>query len=203
MNVLCEKAIDASIESITEYFNSAAASWDSHCCASAEKIRALLSLCGIRPHARIMDVACGTGVLFPFLLPYSPELLRAVDISPEMIRIAASKHDDPRLVCSVEDFYEFNETGFDYVIVYNAYPHFLDKERFARQAYERLNPGGRLVIAHGLGRERINRCHSTKNPRISGELLPCAQEARLLGSRFCFDRMVDTEDMYLLSGTAG
>lgn len=43
---------------------------------------------------------------------------------------------------------------FDRIVIYNAYPHFIEKEKLVKKVEELLNPGGRFVVAHGACREK-------------------------------------------------
>lgn len=185
-----------------QYFDEAAPAWDYKRHPGEETHARILTTIGMQPDCRILDVACGTGVLFKSLLQYTPALLRAVDISPAMAGIAAAKHPEPNVRVTAEDFYGFRETGFDYVMVYNAYPHFADKAAFGQAARGCLAAGGRLTIAHGAGRDFINKRHMHAHVRdISVSLGSCMEEAARLGSGFRPDILVDTPDIYILSGT--
>jgi len=193
--------ITDSVRTVQTYFDANASDWDRHSKPDYEKINMILQMIDMQPDKHILDVACGTGVLFPALLQYRPRIIRAIDVSSEMVRIAAEKHSDHRLRISAMDFYSFEECGFDYLMVYNAYPHFLNKEKFAKRASACLNPGGRIVIAHNSGRVNINNRHAGKHVQIvSAPLKPIQEEIQDLKSHFTFDIMVDTEHVYILSG---
>lgn len=183
-----------------DFFDRLAPQWDGMAHASDDKIDAILTQAGVPHGGRILDVACGTGILFPALFRRSPSLLRAIDLSPRMVALARTKH--PGAEVTAEDFYSFSQGGFDCMVVYNAYPHFLDKPLFAAQAYRCLRPGGRLVVAHGCGRRALNtRHHAGPAQVVSTPLLSCTEEALRLGYHFSFDVMADEEDRYILSGT--
>ena len=81
------------------FFDSLAGSWDADRCADAGKIRDILRAADIVPGVRVLDVACGTGVLFPFYLEFGAESVTGVDISPEMIRIARQGGRQPDTPC--------------------------------------------------------------------------------------------------------
>jgi len=186
---------------VAAYFDMKAPTWD-HSKPDYDKIRLILQMARLTPSKRILDVACGTGVLLPVLLEYAPEIIHAIDLSPNMVRLAQEKYNHPSLSITAADFYMYDGTGYDYIIVYNAYPHFQDKCRFIQKAHTCLKPGGRLVIAHGNGRAIINSRHSIEPDvqSISVPLKACHEEVACLGERFRFDLVVDTEKLYLLSG---
>ena len=54
-------------------------------------ISQILDGAGVREGVRVLDVACGTGVLFPDYLARGVASVTGVDISPEMVKIAREK----------------------------------------------------------------------------------------------------------------
>jgi len=135
-------------------------------------VTSVLKVIGVPRKARILDVACGTGALHPYLLTYEPKELVAIDISPAMADIARSKFDSNCLTILTGDFQQYEGSGFDLITLYNAYPHIPDRARFISHAHSLLRSDGRLLIFHGNGRARINYCHTTSNDvkRISTNL---------------------------------
>ena len=53
-----------------------------------------------------------------------------------------------------EDLFQMQGQTFDRIMIYNAYPHFMEKEKLVKKVEELLNPGGRFVVAHGACREK-------------------------------------------------
>ena len=85
---------------VRDYFDRLAPGWDAQLVADSKKIHAILDAAGVKPGARVLDVACGTGVLFPFYLQRGVAGVLAVDLSPAMAAIARSKATGPiRVVC--------------------------------------------------------------------------------------------------------
>ena len=189
-------------DEIRAFFNRCAETWDSCCRRDPEKIAAIITLAGVKPGCRVADIACGTGVLFPEILSRRPELLLGVDLSEKMIEKARSKFSDPCLRLAAADFFDVNEGGFDVILLYSAYPHFPDKARLAVHTASMLKTGGRLMVAHGEGREAINICHSGAqvNP-LSWELHGAREEAEKFTNLFAIDILADTKDIYFFSGT--
>ena len=56
------------IREVAAFFDDAAATWDDHLVRDDKKISRILELSDIKPGCRVLDVACGTGVLFPYYL---------------------------------------------------------------------------------------------------------------------------------------
>jgi len=188
-------------QSTKEYFDSIANKWDTMCHHNPEKIAAILTLANIKSNGCILDIATGTGVLIPHLLKHGPEEITAIDLSELMIVQARKNHSDPRVRFEQSNFYEFQQTGFDFAIAYSAYPHFPDKEAFALKLSDCLNPNGRFMIAHSESKETINGRHSGDEVRkVSSSLKEAAAESSYFKAVFDIDILVDTDELYIISG---
>lgn len=118
-----------------------------------------------------------------------------------MIAQAQKNHTDDQVRFEAANFYEFDQTGFDFAIAYSAYPHFLDKEAFVRRLVESLNPQGRFMIAHSESKETINSRHSgDKVRKVSASLKDAPSESNYFKSVFEIDILVDTDEIYIISG---
>ena len=76
---------------IIHFFDQLAPNWDAGMIRSDEIISTILENAGVTHGKDVLDVACGTGVLFPDYLARQVGSVTAIDISPEMVRIAAGK----------------------------------------------------------------------------------------------------------------
>lgn len=133
-------------DAVRGFFDSLAGSWDADRAEEPEKIRAILRRAGIGPGVEVLDVACGTGVLFPYYLELGAGSVTGIDLSPEMIRRAEAKFSDRRIRLLTGDAAELADGCFDRIVVFNALPHFPDPERLLRSLTARLAPGGRLTV---------------------------------------------------------
>ena len=115
---------------IIAYFDARAPEWDARMVRSDSKIAFILDAAGVRPGVSVLDVACGTGVLFGDYLARDAARVTGVDISPEMARIAVSKLRDPRVEVLCGDVEELAlPRRYDCCVVYNAFPHFAHPAR--------------------------------------------------------------------------
>jgi demethylmenaquinone methyltransferase/2-methoxy-6-polyprenyl-1,4-benzoquinol methylase len=186
---------------ISDYFSNRAGHWDDHYVPDLPVRAAVAFFSGAGPGMRILDIACGTGVMFPELLGMGVSELVGVDISPAMAGLAAAKFSgEARLRVFCADIFKFRSGGFDAAVLFDAYPHFLDKPALIHKVCSLLKPGGRFTVAHGAGRTRINDCHQNVPAEIKTELLSAQEEAALWTPCFSVDALVDTPHFYLISG---
>ncbi len=189
---------------VQAFFDKLAPAWDQYNQEDSDKLRSMLYTAGLDKNARILDIGCGTGILFPYLLEYAPTHIDAVDVSSRMVKIAQKKNTDSRIHVHHADFYDLSENvRYHAAIIYNAYPHFLNKLLFVEKLYQLLTPGGRFILMHGSGRKTINGVHHGRNASaVSVPLRSCAQEAETFSQYFDIDVSIDTAECYLLSGRA-
>lgn len=184
------------------FFDRMAPRWDETCETRPQVLAAMAAVLQPAPGARILDIACGTGVLEAQLLACGPREVCAVDLSAGMLEQARRKHAGPRVRFCCTDFLAFPESGFDCAVLYNAYPHFPDKEALFAHIAGRLRPGGRFLLMHGDGRDAINGCHGGAAKDVSALLLPAREEAARMAPWFAVDAVCDTPRLYLISATA-
>lgn len=186
---------------VIAFFDKCAPGWDAHMVRDEEKISFILDAAGIKPGISVLDVACGTGVLFPDYLARGVSRVTGVDISPEMARIAATKLHDPRVevLCGDIETVELPRQ-YDCCVVYNAFPHFEDPARLVARLAELLAPGGRLTVAHGMSLEALHSHHAGAAHHVSRPMLPPEQLAALMASALEVDIMVSDDEKYVVSG---
>lgn len=191
------------IEKTKNFFNNLAESWDETIKTDISKILTIFNITGLKEGDKVLDIATGTGVLIPYFEEFEVKDITAIDVSDKMIDLAEKKfkHID-NVHFSVEDFYQYDQNGFDYVMCYRAYPHFEDKEAFVKKLYECINKDGRFVIANDESRKRINKRHfSSRAKEVSGELKSMIDESKVFLNYFNIDVLVDTDNYFIISGT--
>jgi ubiquinone/menaquinone biosynthesis C-methylase UbiE len=127
---------------------------------SAEE-RALLDriaqLAQISSHDRVLDVACGTGLVSFALAPQAREIV-GIDISPGMLAKARQiRHRqgvrNVRFILGEAAHMPFKDGEFDVVVCRLAIHHFSQPEREIREMARVLKAGGRLVISDTISSE--------------------------------------------------
>ena len=85
-------------QKIADFFDRCASWWDEDMVRNEEVIAKILDNGGVREGVHVLDVACGTGVLFPDYLSRGVASVTGIDISPEMVKIAKEKFPQVELV---------------------------------------------------------------------------------------------------------
>ena len=187
-------------EKVRAFFDALAPTWDGDRAVCPRVLGEILDLAGIAAGCRVLDVACGTGVLVPYYLERGAVQVTGVDLSPEMIRLAAAKCQDSRAAFLAGDVLALDLGVFDRVVVLNALPHYPDPEALAARLADRLAPGGRLYFAHDRPRQDINRHHSRTAGEVSRGLPPAEETAAWLRRYLAVDAVVEDGEKYVVSG---
>lgn len=183
---------------VMEFFDRCAPWWDEDMVRNEDIISTILTLGGICEGIDVLDVACGTGVLFPDYALRKVNSITAIDISPKMAEIAQKKFPDVNVICGDVEETKFDK-AFDAVMVYNAFPHFPDSARLIATLAKCVKRGGRLSVAHGMSRSALARHHKNVS-KISIELPEADELACLFAPYFDVDVIVSTDKMYQVSG---
>ena len=154
---------------------------------------------GICAGVDVLDGACGTGVLFPDYLQRNVGSLTAVDISPEMVKIARSKFPQVTVLCGDVQTVDFGRQ-FDAIMIYNAFPHFPEPEALIATLSNLLKPGGTLTVAHGMSRAAIDRHHEGSASKVSIGLMHEDALETLFAKHLTVTVKISNERMYQVTG---
>lgn len=186
---------------VATFFDRLAPQWDARMVTDEAKIKFILDAAEVKENAVVLDVACGTGVLFPYYLRRNVAHVVGVDISAEMARLAAKKVNDPRFEVIRGDIEVIPVHRFcDCGVIYNAFPHFEDPPRLIARLARWLKPNGRLTVAHGMSLEALRRHHLKSAKHVSREMLPVDELAKVLFPWFEVDTAVADREKYIVSG---
>ena len=201
MNAASIGTIEIETAAVQAFFDRLAPAWDSARITREDILREIMGLADITPGCRVLDVACGTGVLFPYYLERGAAAVTGIDLSPEMVRLAQKKYQDPRLTILAGDVEEAELGVFDRIVILNALPHFPDPARLLACLGEHLAPGGRLTVAHDRCRDSINGHHERRASAVSLGLPPAEETAELFPLSLNVDTVIDSQRCYVVSGT--
>ena len=187
---------------IIEFFDRCAPTWDADMIKSDVIIGKILDNAEVGADMDILDVACGTGVMFDYYLQRNVASVTGIDIAPEMAKIAAEKFaGEPKVqvICGDVEEYAFNRK-FDRIVVYNAFPHFPYPKRLIKTLAGLLKEDGRLTVAHGMSREAIDGHHSGAASKVSNGLMTADKLKRIFDAHFEVEVVISNRHMYQVSG---
>ncbi|WP_291563097.1 MULTISPECIES: class I SAM-dependent methyltransferase [unclassified Clostridium] len=146
----------------------------------------------------LLDVACGTGILYPILKNTNLSKYTAMDITEKMVSEFLKFH--PNTDVRLMDFEEevtFKE-DFDYIIIFNSIPHFYDLNTVFKNAYNNLNPGGKFIIVHCRTREELKERRKLLGYTSINDPIPIDSTLVELCNRYDFKEMEikDTDYFY-------
>ena len=187
---------------VIEFFDRCAPTWDAEMIKSDVKIGRILDNAEVGADLDVLDVACGTGVMFDYYLSRGVSSVTGIDISPEMAKIAEQKYrNEPKVqvICGDVEEYAFDRK-FDRIVVYNAFPHFPYPKRLIKILAGLLKEDGRLTVAHGMSREAIDGHHSGAASKVSNGLMAAESLKRIFDAHFDVEVVVSNRHMYQVSG---
>lgn len=186
---------------IIAFFDSCAPEWDARMVTDDLKINFILDAAGVSENTSVLDVACGTGVLFPYYLARGTAHVTGVDISAEMAKIAGTKMHDQRVevLCGDIEALPVHRT-FDCCVVYNAFPHFISPQNTIKTLAAWVKPGGRLTVAHSMSLAALHKHHAGRAATVSRAMLAAEELADIFPPFFKADITVSDDEKYVVSG---
>lgn len=188
-------------QAIIDYFNKQAKIWDEQTIRDDGKVAFILDKAGVGRDKSILDVACGTGVLFPDYLACNVKKILGVDIASKMVDVAQEKYkDNEKVELLVGDIAEIQlSEKFDCILIYNALPHLPSVSDLISRLSDLLKPEGRLTVAHGMGRAWINQIHDLTPEQVSADLMSAEDLAKIISLSLNVDTVIDNAEMYMVS----
>lgn len=143
---------------------------------------------------KVMDLACGKGIISEKLQKITNNNVIALDISTNMIDVAESKINNDKITFINEDFYNFIDGNYDAIICFDAYPHFLDVDNFVNKSFELLKDQGRLIILHDCGIKELNSHHEAFAKHVSRFIKSYKDELKYFENKFKVLEFEETEN---------
>ncbi|MFX1395684.1 MAG: class I SAM-dependent methyltransferase [Promethearchaeota archaeon] len=194
-----------SLKNVKIYFNAHAKSWDEHVNHDPEKLRKIINKLGLKPDSVVLDVGTGTGVMIPYLNQYIRETgkIYAMDVSENMINIARNKYENQfsNIEFIIGDVCELEKIdGFDIVLCYSCFPHFLNQQLAINKITHLLKTNGKLMVAHSQSRKKINKIHKNVKGITSKDKLPPIKRVRkmMTDSGLGIIEMFDNDDIFYI-----
>lgn len=187
---------------VIDFFNAKAGIWDSIAVECTDKINRILSTAKITDGKKILDIACGTGILVPFYVKLKPSKITCTDISENMLEVARKKFGDIKSIeflkaDAEEDIFP---DKYDFAVIFDAFPHFGKPEKLIGNIANALLPDGRITIAHSMGMAQLDKLHQQSAPEVSNKMISADDLAELLSRHFNVDTIISEDDTYIVSG---
>ncbi|MDZ7332477.1 MAG: class I SAM-dependent methyltransferase [candidate division KSB1 bacterium] len=185
------------------YFDQQAEDWACQPLPSHDRIHNLLKCLDFSRCRTILDLGCGTGVLFPFLyqLTQGTAQIFGCDFAESMTRLAAHRcRHNPIVICACATHLPFQDNSFDMIIAFQVLPHIQGKRLAFRECYRVLKPRSELGIMHLHSSWEINAIHRQIGGAVKNHRLPSgtnlAQMLKCVG--FKIEAVEDQHGKYLV-----
>lgn len=106
----------------------------------------LLESLKLTPNCKILDVACGNGVMGKILIDRYQCRVWGTDISDVALKQCQKIGYTTELINLDQEIPPFSEEQFDIVILSAMLEHVMEPEKIVKMAYEKLNPDGHMII---------------------------------------------------------
>jgi SAM-dependent methyltransferase len=170
---------------------------------------------------RLLDIGCGAGVLFRFLLNEANNLgidlhVTGVDVSEQMVEFGKGhalnvlkdqivlRQQEHSIDCYADDFVQFlqgKDASFDGVIANSCFANFYDTDASLKAMTQAICEDGVVCVAHPVGSEFVKGLH-TFNPKVTPHLMPTPEQYDALSApypltRITFEQELDWEGQTL------
>ncbi len=187
------------------YFNGLAEQWETKMTTEKEKIQKLLSRLELNKCNTLLDIGCGTGLLFPFLnkMTHRKTCIFAIDFAECMAQTAAQKdYNIIHVLCGCARYLPFRSNTFDCIIAFHIFPHIQGKHLALRECWRVLKPFGELGIIHLHSSEEINEIHQVIGGMVKDHKLPSGEQMCRMFQKINFEitDAVDRSGEYFVKG---
>ena len=181
-------------ELIKKYFDSKAESWNDNV-VDINKLDILFNKGSYFINADILDIGCGTGVLFDYYLNNGCKSLTAIDISQKMIDIASKNFHQVNLICGDATIYNYDKR-FDLIVIFDSLPHISNIDLLFENCKKHMNSNSILIIAFDKNENSINKIHDSVPEGISSKLISIEELRNICLKYFDVDTSISNNDIY-------
>jgi len=191
-----------------KFYDELAQEWDLMFTAEdLERLTHLVDQLGVKQDMDIIDLGCGTGILFDLLRRRVGEdgTVTGIDFSLEMAQKAHRNFPFPNVNVVDADvtMLPFRDNSFDMAVSFSAFPHFSDKCKALNEIHRVLRPGAKLYIIHLQSSKELSEIHHRIGGIVAEDILPEAQamQKMLNECSFADATIEDHPGIYLASAT--
>jgi ubiquinone/menaquinone biosynthesis C-methylase UbiE len=177
-----------------EFFENLAAEWDLHYTAEdLERLHRLVNRLKISEGWSILDLGCGTGILFDLLRRRvgTQGLVTGVDFSLGMAKRAHRNFPftNVTVVDADTSCLPFLDSTYDMAISFAAFPHFTQKNLTVKEVGRVLKPGATFYIIHLVSSKELADIHHRVGGVLAQDRLPSQEELCKMFDESKFDRI--------------
>ncbi len=190
------------------FFDQLAAEWDLMFTAvDLEFLEHIVGKLGVTEGMDILDIGCGTGILFDMLRRIVGEngSVTGVDFSMEMVQKAHRNFPFPNVNVVDADaiMLPFTDNCFDMAVAFAAFPHFSNQQRALDETHRVLKPKAKFYIIHLESSKELSETHQLIGGVVEHDAIPPADKLRKMfeDSRFADVSIEDHPNLYLASAT--
>ncbi len=177
-----------------DFFDDLAAEWDlQYTTEDLERLSRLVDRLGITRGMSILDLGCGTGILFDLLRREvgSEGLVTGVDFSMRMAQQAHRNFpfQNVAVVDADASNLPFGESTYDLAISFESFPHFSRKQEALSEIDRVLKPGAKLYIVDLASSKEVAEGHHERGGIIADDELPSEDDLRKMFSDSHFEQV--------------
>lgn len=188
---------------IQHYFNGLATEWEKNEPEEKQKIIKILSRLNIKENYKILDLGCGTGILFPLLtmLTKGRAKIFAIDFAQRMVQQAEENKNQPiDIMCGDVQHLPFRDNVFHRIVAFHVFPHIRHKNFALKECRRVLKPSGELGIIHLYSSQEINSIHAIIGGIVKDHKLPSKNQMchLLQEEKFVVKTAIDKPGQYFI-----
>ena len=187
-----------------QFFDSLAAEWDLNFTAEdLERLSRIVDRLGVTEGMDVLDLGCGTGVLFDLLRRKVAESgsVTGIDFSYQMAQQAHRNFpfSNVNVVDADAVNLPFADSAFDMAVAFSAFPHFSDQQKAINEVHRVLVNGGPFFIIHLISSKELSDIHHRVGGIVEHDEIPPETRLRdmLNSSKFTGISVEDHPGLYL------
>jgi len=191
-----------------KFFDKLAEEWDfTFTAEDLDRLRHLVGKIGVTEGMQILDLGCGTGILFDMLRRAVGESgsVTGVDFSFEMAQKAHRNFPFPNVNVVDADAVSlpFVDSSFDMVVAFASFPHFSNQQRALDEAHRVLKAGAKIFIIQLESSKETIETHHRVGGAVADDSLPPDDKFHemLKKSKFTNESIEDHPGLYLATAT--